>query len=74
MTDLFQKMDPECPERYPYLSKAIGWSRKVEKEHKRGHPDLHQRFGFVFWEGWYLYCSTGFRHFFILALSYMIHL
>jgi len=50
VTDLFQKMDPECPERYPYLSKAIGWSRKVEKEHKRGHPDLHQRFGFVFWE------------------------
>ncbi|XP_005113349.2 Golgi to ER traffic protein 4 homolog [Aplysia californica] len=50
VTGLFEKMDPECPERYPYLTKAINWSRKVDKDHsKRGHPDLHQRFGVIFW-------------------------
>ncbi|CAG5125253.1 unnamed protein product [Candidula unifasciata] len=49
ITHLFEKMDPECPERYPYLTKAINWSKKINKEHKRGHPDLHQRFGVIFW-------------------------
>lgn len=45
---LFEKMDRECPERYPFLTKAINWSSKVNKLHKRGHPDLHQRFGLIF--------------------------
>lgn len=50
VTDLFKNMDPECPERYPYLTKAINWSRNVDKDHKRGHPDLHQSFGVIFWQ------------------------
>ncbi|BFZ17832.1 hypothetical protein BsWGS_20871 [Bradybaena similaris] len=49
ITHLFEKMDPECPDRYPYLAKAISWSKKINKDHKRGHPDLHQRFGVIFW-------------------------
>ncbi|KAK3739992.1 hypothetical protein RRG08_005264 [Elysia crispata] len=48
ISDLFEKMDSECPERYPFLTKAINWSSKVNKQHKRGHPDLHQRFGVIF--------------------------
>ncbi|RUS75485.1 hypothetical protein EGW08_016753 [Elysia chlorotica] len=48
ISELFEKMDPECPERYPFLTKAITWSSKVNKQHKRGHPDLHQRFGVIF--------------------------
>ncbi|XP_059144290.1 Golgi to ER traffic protein 4 homolog [Physella acuta] len=50
VTKLFEVMDPDCPERYPYLTKAINWSSKVHKEHKRGHPDLHRRFGIIFWQ------------------------
>ncbi|KAK7003648.1 Golgi to ER traffic protein 4 [Biomphalaria glabrata] len=49
ITKLFEVMDPDCPERYTFLTKAINWSSKVNKEHKRGHPDLHKRFGFIFW-------------------------
>ncbi|GFO06780.1 Golgi to er traffic protein 4 homolog [Plakobranchus ocellatus] len=48
ISTLFERMDPECPERYPFLTKAINWSSKVNKNHKRGHPDLHQRFGVIF--------------------------
>jgi len=47
---LFEKMVPECPERYPFLTKAVAWSQKVDKDHKRGHPDLHQKFGVIFWQ------------------------
>ena len=51
ISDLFERMDPECPERYPFLTKAITWTSKVNKSHKRGHPDLHQKFGVIFKQG-----------------------
>ncbi|XP_046361245.1 Golgi to ER traffic protein 4 homolog [Haliotis rufescens] len=47
---LFQQMDPNCPERHNFLTSAIRWTNKVNADHKRGHPDLHQRFGITFWQ------------------------
>lgn len=47
---LFEKMDPDCPERQPFIARAIKWTTTVDKSHARGHPDLHQRFGVVFWQ------------------------
>ncbi|ESO87201.1 hypothetical protein LOTGIDRAFT_154705 [Lottia gigantea] len=48
--DLFKIMDPECPERYNFLTAAVHWSKKVDGKFKRGHPELHKKFGIMFWE------------------------
>ncbi|KAK6170669.1 hypothetical protein SNE40_019004 [Patella caerulea] len=47
---LFKIMDPESHERYTFLTTAVHWSKKAEGKYKRGHPELHQKFGVMFWE------------------------
>ena len=51
VVDLLRNMDPESPERFPFLNGAIRWTMKVETEHKAGHPTLHQKCGMLFWQG-----------------------
>lgn len=51
LVHLLEKMDPDCPERIAYISHAIKWSSSSDISHKRGHPDLHQKFGVIFWHG-----------------------
>ncbi|XP_041362728.1 Golgi to ER traffic protein 4 homolog [Gigantopelta aegis] len=50
VVSLFRKMDLDCPERHQYLASAIKWTAKMDSNHKRGHPDLHQQFGALFWQ------------------------
>lgn len=51
LVHLLEKMDPDCPERIAYISHSIKWSSSSDISHKRGHPDLHQKFGVIFWHG-----------------------
>ena len=51
IVQLFKIMNPECPERHVYLVAAVKYTMKVSTQHKRGHPDLHQRVGIHFWQG-----------------------
>lgn len=51
LAQLFKKMDPDCPERPVFISRAVKWTITVDQSHTRGHPDLHQKLGIIFWEG-----------------------
>lgn len=44
-------MTPNSEERQTFVVSAVHWTMKVSAEHKRGHPDLHQKLGLSFWEG-----------------------
>ncbi|KAL8592719.1 hypothetical protein ACOMHN_037659 [Nucella lapillus] len=50
VAQLFEKMDPDCPERPPYVSRAVKWTITVDQSHNRGHPSLHQKLGIIFWQ------------------------
>ncbi|XP_048764332.1 Golgi to ER traffic protein 4 homolog isoform X4 [Ostrea edulis] len=43
-------MEPQSEDRHTFLVSAVRWTMKANSEHKRGHPDLHQKFGLSFWE------------------------
>lgn len=47
---LFKEMTPNSEERQTFVVSAVHWTMKVSAEHKRGHPDLHQKLGLSFWE------------------------
>ncbi|XP_048764330.1 Golgi to ER traffic protein 4 homolog isoform X3 [Ostrea edulis] len=47
---IFKGMEPQSEDRHTFLVSAVRWTMKANSEHKRGHPDLHQKFGLSFWE------------------------
>ena len=51
VVNLLRNMDPDSPERFPYLNGAIRWTMKVDTDHRAGHPNLHQKCGMLFWQG-----------------------
>ncbi|XP_070187925.1 Golgi to ER traffic protein 4 homolog isoform X2 [Littorina saxatilis] len=50
LAQLFEKMDPDCPERPVFVSRAIKWTTNIDQSHTRGHPNLHQKLGVIFWQ------------------------
>ena len=52
LAQLFEKMDPDCPERPVFVSRSLKWTMSVDQSNSRGHPTLHQKLGVVFWQGW----------------------
>ncbi|XP_061169060.1 Golgi to ER traffic protein 4 homolog [Saccostrea echinata] len=47
---LFKGMEPQSEERQNFVVAAVRWTMKVNSQHKRGHPDLHQKLGLSFWD------------------------
>ncbi|KAK3579538.1 hypothetical protein CHS0354_028370 [Potamilus streckersoni] len=50
VVSLLRYMDPNAPERLPYLNAAIRWTMKVDNHFSAGHPDLHKKCGMLFWQ------------------------
>ncbi|XP_049949715.1 Golgi to ER traffic protein 4 homolog [Schistocerca serialis cubense] len=50
LSRLFEMIGPEIPERETFLSNALQWSTKGLKEHRNGHPNLHQYIAQVYWK------------------------
>lgn len=49
---IFNLLNADSAEKHNFMIAAIRWSMNVSP-HKRGHPDLHQKFGLAFWKGKY---------------------
>ncbi|XP_076309077.1 Golgi to ER traffic protein 4 homolog isoform X3 [Tachypleus tridentatus] len=47
---LFDRMQPESPERFSFLMAALRWSSRGEGAHPTGHPHLHQHVALTLWK------------------------
>lgn len=50
LSNLFQMINSEIPEREIFLSKALRWSITGSEGYKSGHPQLHQLIAEIFWK------------------------
>lgn len=46
---IFNLLNADSPEKHNFMIAATRWSMNVS-QHKRGHPDLHKKFGLAFWK------------------------
>ena len=43
-------LNADSAEKHNFMIAATRWTMSVS-QHKRGHPDLHKKFGLAFWKG-----------------------